>query len=144
MTGTIPVVALVACSSKKLPHPTPARDLYRGQLFKAARACVEAKGWPWHILSARYGLVDVDEVLEPYDQVLGDDVVAWSANVWEALLRRYPPDKPICFCFFAGRRYRSRLVSLIRASPCWRACAPLAGYGYAQQVARLKRGSVRL
>ena len=137
MTDGIPVVALVACSSRKLPRPAPARDLYQGQLFKAARAYVEARGWPWHILSARYGLVDPDLVLEPYDQPIGD-VAAWSADVWEALLKRYLRDRAICFYFFAGRRYRSRLASLIQASPRWCVCAPLARRGYAQQVAWLR------
>ena len=141
MTDDILVVALAACSSRKLPHVAPARDLYQGQLFKAVRAYVEAKGWPWHILSARYGLVDPDEVLEPYDHVLGD-AAAWTAGVWQALLRRYSPDRATRFCFFAGKRYRLRLMTLIHASPPWQACAPLAGYGYAQQVAWLRNGLI--
>lgn len=70
-------IALVGCGKSKLPHPAPARLLYIGSLFKAARRYVEDAGYDaWWILSARHGLVHPDEITEPYEATLagrGDD-----------------------------------------------------------------------
>ena len=62
-----PIFTLISCGARKLPHPAPARDLYTGSLFRAARAYAEASGIPWAILSARHGLVMPSTVIEPYD-----------------------------------------------------------------------------
>jgi hypothetical protein len=63
----------VACCRAKLPRAAAARHLYRGLLFKQSqRAAVSLR--PTHgylILSARYGLVRPDTVLEPYNLLLG-------------------------------------------------------------------------
>ncbi len=58
---------LVGCVATKAPAPAPAKDLYRSQLFTRRRAYAEASGKPWFILSALHGLVQPDEVTEPYD-----------------------------------------------------------------------------
>lgn len=63
---------VVGCGKRKATEPRPARDLYTGSLFTAARRYAEASFLPWRILSAKHGLVDPDQVLEPYDaQLLG-------------------------------------------------------------------------
>lgn len=61
-------LAVVACGASKLARPAPARDLYTGGYFRAALATAEhlAPGRVL-ILSARYGLIDPAEVVEPYD-----------------------------------------------------------------------------
>jgi hypothetical protein len=61
-------VYLVSCCGEKLQHPAPARDLYVSQLFKLARAYVESTGERWVILSALWGMVLPDQVVEPYDR----------------------------------------------------------------------------
>lgn len=58
---------LIGCGGLKLDHAAPARELYTGPLFRAARTHAEASGVPWAILSARYGLVMPADVIEPYD-----------------------------------------------------------------------------
>lgn len=61
---------VVPCGAAKLDREAPARDLYtsdhfRRQLRAAELACEE--GDVVLVLSALYGLVELDEVLEPYD-----------------------------------------------------------------------------
>ena len=46
------------------------KDLYRSVWFLKARACAEAVGSCWFILSAEYGLVHPDEMIEPYEMTL--------------------------------------------------------------------------
>lgn len=65
-----PTHLLIGCGARKLDHAAPARDLYTGPLFRAARTYAEASGLPWAILSAHYGLVMPEQVIEPYDATL--------------------------------------------------------------------------
>lgn len=72
---------IVGCGKAKLAHAAPARDLYTGSLFRAARRYVEARGERWFILSAAHGLIAPEVVVRPYDQVLdlrGEALVTWA------------------------------------------------------------------
>lgn len=65
---------VVPCGAAKLDRDAPARDLYtsehfRRQLRAAELACEE--GDVVLVLSALYGLVELNEVLEPYDLKMG-------------------------------------------------------------------------
>jgi hypothetical protein len=62
------VIAVIACGARKAATPQPAKDLYVGTLFAKARAAVEALDIPWLILSAKHGLLNPEQVVEPYDQ----------------------------------------------------------------------------
>lgn len=62
-----PIFTLIGCGARKLPHPAPARDLYTGSLFRAARGYAEATGRPWAIASALHGVLLPDQEVEPYD-----------------------------------------------------------------------------
>jgi len=82
---TRPVILfLVACSAKKGASPAPARDLYQGPEYRAARRYVEAhqeEAHPgtrvdWMILSALHHAIEPDATIAPYDaripQATGD------------------------------------------------------------------------
>jgi hypothetical protein len=76
---------LIACVKQKLDHPAPARDLYTSDLFRKEREYAARSGVPWFVLSAKHGLVDPDEQLEPYDLHLAKTPAAyrdsWGARV---------------------------------------------------------------
>jgi hypothetical protein len=63
-------VGLVRFVKTKLHTPTPAQDLYTSAVFVGRRAWVEQSCDRWFILSAKHGLVDPEQVLEPYDESL--------------------------------------------------------------------------
>lgn len=67
-----PLVAIVGCSAIKTPHGAPAKEFYRSPLFKASLAYAESKTKHIAIVSAFYGAVRLDQVLEPYDRKLTD------------------------------------------------------------------------
>lgn len=67
-----PRLAIIGCGAAKLPHAAPARALYTGGLFRAARVHVEARGLPWLILSALHGLVEPDAIIAPYDVTMAE------------------------------------------------------------------------
>lgn len=77
-----PVWFVVPCGGTKLPHAAPARDLYVGSAFRHQLAAAEAEAAATArdmgvearvlILSAKYGLVSPDQVIEAYDVKMGE------------------------------------------------------------------------
>ena len=66
---------ITGCCKEKLDHPAPAKDLYQGRLFKLVKTYTETNQFDWVIISAEYGLVTPEQVLEPYDtqiKTIGD------------------------------------------------------------------------
>src|SRR4051794_13170880 len=105
-------IGLVACGKTKLPVAALAQDLYQGALFKKASAYCERTYDRWFILSAKYGLLDPDRVIEPYDRTLKtmtrEERVGWAAKVLEQIAAVNLPDAT--YFFHAGQRYREFLV----------------------------------
>ncbi len=75
------ITYVVPCSRQKLDRPAPARELYVGKMFRhtfvnaerSAAADTAAGCGPARvlILSGKYGLIDPDTVIEPYDLKMG-------------------------------------------------------------------------
>lgn len=109
-------VGLIACAATKAPNAAPARELYRSQLFTAARDWISKPGrvQEWGILSARHGLVMPDNVLEPYDQCLADMTPAqreaWAQATNQAIVARWGRDA-IYLCVL-GEHYRAAVSGL--------------------------------
>ena len=62
------------CGSAKLDHKAPAGELYVGPYHRSCRDAADAltaEGGTVLILSARYGLVTLDQEIEPYDLRMG-------------------------------------------------------------------------
>ncbi len=79
-------VGLVGCTKSKRPMAAPARELYTpSALFRGRRAYVERTCDRWFVLSANYGLIEPDAVIEPYDQALSKasepERRSWSRGV---------------------------------------------------------------
>jgi len=61
-------ITLISCTDAKRDSAAPAKDLYdESGYFCDMRAWANARGEQWFILSAKHGLVDPYETLEPYD-----------------------------------------------------------------------------
>lgn len=64
---------LIGCSKRKYEgglhtRPLPARRMYQGALFQLSLQYAEVAGLRPLILSAKYGFIDPDEIIEWYDQ----------------------------------------------------------------------------
>jgi hypothetical protein len=132
-----PELVVIPCGSRKLDHPARAADLYTGSYHCAcSRAARTLRPERLLILSARYGLVDPDEVIEPYDTPHGAaDAVTAPALLDQARTGRLLDLDPVVA--LGGRRH----VELVRA--VWpHALDPLAGTGgMGAQIARMGRWS---
>lgn len=133
-------IALVACVGKKNSIPMPAQDLYISDWFRKASAYAMRVADEWYILSAKYGLIAPDTVIEPYDETLNRMPVAerraWAKRVLENLDRVLQPGDQVVI--LAGKRYRENLVD-----PIWQmGCSveiPMEGLGIGKQLRWLKQ-----
>ena len=64
-------IVLISCVKKKASQPRPARELYISDLFrKSLKYAQSLSPDAIYILSAKYGLLSLDTVIEPYDVTL--------------------------------------------------------------------------
>jgi hypothetical protein len=131
-------VILLGCVKAKGDRPATAKDLYRSPLWKGRRAYAEASGRPWLILSAKYGLVEPDARIAPYDVTLADlpasERGAWGERTVEALERHHGSLNGVTLEVHAGAAYRRAIEPpLIRCGA--RVEAPLAALSIGQQLA---------
>lgn len=109
-------LCLVSCVSVKRADSAQAKDLYISPWFCKARACVEALGCPWYILSAKYGLVDPKTAIEPYEKTLktmrAGERREWARGVLETLDPILPGVKSVTI--LAGKAYREHLEPEMR------------------------------
>ena len=105
-------LCLVSCVAVKLSRTAAAKDLYTSPWFVKARSLVGAKGWPWFILSAKYGLVDPEEEIAPYEKTLNNMRVVerrdWARKVLAALEPHLAGVQSVVF--LAGKNYREFLA----------------------------------
>ena len=102
-------VLLIGCVGEKSVFSAPARDLYVSTLFRLRRAYAESLRLTWYILSAKYGIVDPEEIIAPYDTRLSDlsaaQQRAWGAMVFTQLEARLGAPGGRTFEFHAGKSY---------------------------------------
>lgn len=132
---------LVGCGKTKLAHRARAKTLYTGNLFQAARAYAEQSGAPWRVLSARYGAVSPNEMIEPYDHRLkahGIEPRQWANSVAHTIMLHHGLD--LVVEILAGVDYAAPLVSVLADRfPSIVCSTPLAGLQVGQRLAWFKR-----
>jgi len=105
----------VSCVGKKCDRAMPAKDLYVSEWFLKARDYVERHADVWFILSARFGLVKPEQIIEPYEQTLNSMSIgerrAWAHQV-RAQMEAQLPVQGRCVVL-AGSRYREFLMEYL-------------------------------
>lgn len=128
-----PELVVIPCGSRKLGQRARAADLYVGSYHRACRRAADAlRPDRLLILSARYGLLDLDDVIDPYDTPHGAaDAITAEALLKQATVRDIVLLDPVVA--LGGARH----AGLVRT--IWpHARTPLAGTrGMGEQMARL-------
>lgn len=111
-------VVLIACSSKKLKVSCEAEKMYQSELFKNSLAYAKALNPDQiFILSAKYGLLDLHERIDPYNESLNGigkkGIIKWSNLVLHTLNDRVNINDST-FIFLAGINYRIGLISSLK------------------------------
>lgn len=133
-------IVLISCVSVKLSHKARAEELYISPLFKYGLAYAK-KLQPdkIYILSAKYGLLELDEIIEPYNITLNTmsstEIKIWSEKVLSKLKEKVNLDVDQII-FLAGENYRKYLIPHIKNY-----FIPLKGLGIGKQLKYLKEHS---
>ena len=130
-------IVLISCVSKKLPNKSKAQDLYISPLFRYNLEYAKSlKPDKIFILSAKHGLLNLDEEIEPYNETLNEmnsnEVKEWANSVLNELSKVCDIKKDE-FIFFAGDKYRKYLISHMNNYKI-----PLKGLGIGKQLKYLK------
>ena len=107
-------IVLISCVSKKLEKPSTAEDLYISPLFKKNLQYAKSLNPDQiFILSAKYGLLNLTEIIEPYNKTLNtmkiSEIKEW-ANLVKSQLSKVTDLKNDEFTFLAGINYRKFLI----------------------------------
>jgi len=131
-------IVLISCVSKKLGYRTKAEALYVSPLFLMALAFARSlRPDKIFILSAKYGLVDLDQEIEPYEQTLntmsGQEIKRWAEGVIKQMEGKVDCSQDEAI-FLAGDKYRKHLLPNFR-----HAQVPLKNLRIGEQLGFLKR-----
>lgn len=130
-------VVLISCVKSKLNVPAKAKNLYTSDLFRSSlQYAYYLKADNIYILSAKYGLVELDQVIIPYEMTLNNmgepQKRAWAADVINSLRQKKDLNKDL-FIILAGENYRKYLLPAIKHFE-----VPLEGLSFGQQLHELK------
>jgi hypothetical protein len=113
------MIVLIQCCKTKLAFKNKAKNLYISPLFKLsmeyARKVLRSEAI--HILSAQYGLLDLETEIEPYNTTLKEMSTfkrkIWAEQIIASLKNKYDlkNDK---FIFLAGISYREFLLDSLQ------------------------------
>ena len=130
-------IVLISCVSQKLPHRAKAKDLYISTLFKLSlRYAKKLNPDCIYILSAKYGLLNLDQEIDPYERTLNNmnasEITDWASNVLSQL-RRIASLENDEFIVLAGYEYRKYLLPHLKNT-----IVPLKGMRIGEQIHYLK------
>ncbi len=132
-------IALVSCVKTKATSKVPAKDMYLSPLFKGMRRYAEQNADAWYILSAEYGLLTPENVIDPYECTLNDmpkrERAAWAERVKPRLLEVLPAGAAVII--LAGERHREGLVPFLEAHG-FSVEIPMFGLPFGSQLGWLK------
>lgn len=110
-------IALIACSSSKLPGKHPAGDIYVSTLFRLSRAWAQRYCDGWFILSAKHHLLHPHECIKSYDLALKDlsrqERECW-ARITASKIKQLPTSD---FILLGGDHYASALQDIVHIRP---------------------------
>ena len=131
-------IVLISCVSQKLSHKAKARDLYISTLFRLnLRFAQKLSPSNIFVLSAKYGLVDMEEEIEPYDVTLNTmpykERKKWAEKVLKQMINCCNI-KDDHFIILAGQKYRQYLIPQLASYEI-----PMEGLRIGEQLQFLKR-----
>ena len=130
-------IVLIACSNKKFPSKSKAKNLYISPLFTLCLQYAQSlNSDKIYILSAKHGLVDSEQRLKPYNKTLNTmaakQIKTWAGRVLNQLKKVSDPERDE-YIFLAGNNYRRYLIPHLRKYK-----VPLKGLRIGEQLQYLK------
>ena len=133
------MIVFISCVKNKNEYPCAARDMYISDLFKKSLSYAEqlSESATIYILSAKYGLLELDRHIEPYELTL-NTMNKKQRKEWADKVLMQCKDKGVSFddevIFLCGKKYREFLMEEFKNST-----APLKHMGIGEQLAFYKK-----
>lgn len=131
-------IVFISCVSEKLKEKAKVEDIYTSNLFKKNLAYSKLLNPDkTYILSAKHGILKLDDEIEPYDVTLNNMKVKerreWASKVLNQL-ESIEDIKSTNFIFLAGENYRKYLTPHLNHFEI-----PMEGLAIGKQLQFLKR-----
>lgn len=131
-------IVLVSCVKSKLSRRGKAKDLYISTLFTyKMRYAKSLQPDAIYILSAKYGILELDQEIDPYEKTLNKmgerEKKVWADQVLNDL-KQIADLKTDMFIFLAGNNYRKYLLPAMTITHIL-----FEGLTFGQQLSELKR-----
>lgn len=112
-SGCSKQIAFISCSKTKKKKSCPAKEMYQGTLFKKTLTYTFPKFKSIFILSAKYGLLDLETIIDPYELTL-KTFSKKEKQKWANDIRKQIESKKIQtpIIVFAGKDYTEYLMDL--------------------------------
>jgi len=135
-------IVLIACSSKKKKEKSLVIDIYISTLFKYSyEYAKKLNPDKIFVLSAKYGLLEMNQVIEPYNETLNTktkiEKMLWSEKIETQLIEKGIDLKNDNIIFLSGKNYRENLIKHINNY-----LIPLKGLSIGNQLKYLKSNIV--
>jgi cytoplasmic iron level regulating protein YaaA (DUF328/UPF0246 family) len=131
-------IILISCVSQKRAYRSKAKDLYISALFKKNLAYAKRLNPDAiYILSAKYGLLDLETEMDPYNLTLNTMSAGQIRNWAEKVLQQLSQVANLNddhFIFLAGIKYRKYLLPHL-----WSYEVPFEGLPIGKQLQALSR-----
>ena len=129
-------VAFISCVKEKRIGKYKAKDIYTSDFFRKSFGYCSSKYNKVYILSAKYGLLDLQDEIENYEMTLNDfskdEKIKWSNMVYEQIKSKIDDSDELYF--YVGNNYREFLLPLLNNN-CH---VPLKGRGIGEQLQYFK------
>ena len=140
------MIAFISCVKSKKDTKDKAKYLYISDFFKKSLAYAELYYDEVYILSAKYGLVNLNDVIEPYEKTLKNmsynERLVWAMRVARGIMNRIvnrTDNKEVRFVFVCGQVYQKELVPILKTKgfKCYTPLKNVGGIG--KQLSFFKR-----
>jgi cytoplasmic iron level regulating protein YaaA (DUF328/UPF0246 family) len=127
------MIVFLSCVKSKANNPCEAQKMYTSDLFKKSLHYAKSlKPSKIYILSAKYGLLELADVISPYEQTL-NAMTEKERKIWAYKVIKQCEQKGIDFAektvFLCGNNYRKYVMQKFK-----NATAPLSKLGIGQQL----------
>tara|TARA_R110002096_G_scaffold419055_1_gene623481 strand:- start:1035 stop:1496 length:462 start_codon:yes stop_codon:yes gene_type:complete len=145
-------IVLISCGSKKMNKRTKAKEMYQSPLFKnSLEYALKLNPNKIFILSAHYGLLDLETEIEPYDVTISNvskqnrlkkpelkvlnksEKIEWGKKIIEKLATYSNIEKDV-FIVLAGLEYVKPIIPYLNNVE-----QPLKGVGLFDRISHLKK-----
>ncbi|SHF17529.1 DUF6884 domain-containing protein [Clostridium fallax] len=111
-------IALISCTKDKQNYPCRAKEMYmRSNLFSKAYAYGKKYADSVYILSDKYGLLEEDDIIAPYNETLKgkskEEKKLWGKNIINDLKDRVNLEEDK-FIILAGKTYYGQLIKYLK------------------------------